>query len=186
MKRCLETIGEVPRAWICMKDNSYRFIGVLVTMLLITSATQAMPFNQDMATGQNIPAGQMMRGKAVGSVAVGASSRYQGSRDEALTLKNPIASTVQSVEHGKRLYNVNCTPCHGSYENGQYLPGGVQDKVPGPDLNADYIKVKPDGHFFSFVHFGGMAIMPAYGYKLSTVEHWDIVNYIRHFQQGSK
>ncbi|MCB0331689.1 MAG: cytochrome c, partial [Bdellovibrionales bacterium] len=42
---------------------------------------------------------------------------------------------------------------------------------------------KSDGHIFSYIHFGGVAIMPRYGYKLSPREHWDIVNYIRWMQK---
>lgn len=155
----------------------------LVGAVCGAGSVSALPFNQDMAAGQNMVAGTIMRPKDDRSVPMGSLARRVASREEARSWSSPNAGQQSSISNGKRLYAVNCAPCHGSYtDSGSYTPGAVSWAVPGPDLSLDYIKVKPDGHFFEFIHFGGMAIMPAYGYKLSIAEHWDVVNYIRSFQ----
>lgn len=145
------------------------------------SSAVALPFNQDMVSGQ-INVGQVMRPKAPNTVPLGSLDAYVPSREEALTWENPLKGDRISTLNGKRLFQVNCSPCHGKYEDGKHTPGAVANAVPGPDVSLDMYRVKPDGHFFGYIHFGGMAIMPAYGWKLSTTEHWDLVNYVRHVQ----
>lgn len=161
-----------------------KLLGIaLVSAIGGAGSASALPFNQDMAAGQNMVAGTIMRPKDDRSVPMGSLARRVASREEARSWISPNAGDQGSISNGKRLYAVNCSPCHGSYtDTGSYTPGAVSWAVPGPDLSLEYIKVKPDGHFFEFIHFGGMAIMPAYGYKLSIAEHWDVVNYIRSFQ----
>jgi len=149
------------------------------------STVAALPFNQDMVGGQPI-LGKVMRPKAEGSVPRGAEARYVGTKEDAVNLKNPVPASPASVASGERLFHSNCSPCHGRYIEGKYIAGAVSKYVPGPNLQAEFYKTKSDGHFFQFIHFGGMAIMPAYGYKFSINEHWDIVNYIRHIQGVGK
>ncbi|WKZ57344.1 MAG: c-type cytochrome [Bdellovibrionota bacterium] len=159
-------------------------VAALVLASLVREA-QALPFNDDMVKGQNMQAGTMMRAKAKGSVPLGASARFQGTRMEARALPNPVQADARSLAAGKRLYEVNCLPCHGSYQGAQHSPGAVAQWLPGPALGAAMYtnqSAYPDGYFYEFIHFGGMALMPAYGYKLSETEHWDIVNYIRELQ----
>lgn len=145
------------------------------------SSAVALPFNQDMVSGQ-INVGHVMRPKAPNSVPLGSLDAHVPSREVALTWENPLKGDRMSTLNGQRLFQVNCSPCHGAYEGGKHTPGAVSNLVPGPDISLNMYTVKPDGHFFGYIHFGGMAIMPAYGWKLSTTEHWDIVNYIRHVQ----
>jgi len=145
------------------------------------STAAALPFNQDMVGGQPVT-GQVMRPKAPNTVPLGAAADFVPSREEALTWQNPIKGDRMSTLNGQRLFQVNCSPCHGAYKDGEHTPGAVSNVMPGVNLSLDMYKVKPDGHFFGYIHFGGMAIMPAYGWKLSTTEHWDIVNYVRHIQ----
>jgi mono/diheme cytochrome c family protein len=156
---------------------------IFTTSLLTTlfgSAAFALPFNQDMVGEQLIP-GSMMRPKAPNTVPTGVEHRFQGTEQEALRLTNPVSSSVTSVANGKRLFHANCSPCHGRYVEEKYVPGAVSTFLPGPNLQADFYKTKPDGHYFKYINLGG-PIMPAYGYKFSMTEHWDIVNYIRYLQ----
>lgn len=169
-----------------MRGAMKRTISALGVALLTASSAQALPFNQDMV-GNQYGLGQIMRPKAAGAVSTNDAKRYVGiTREAAADLKNPVPPTEASILHGKRLYNVNCSPCHGTFVNGKHVPGPVGARLPAVNLALDYLKVVPDSHFFQFIHFGGMAIMPAYGWKLSLEEHWDIVNYIRAVQKGSE
>lgn len=142
---------------------------------------QALPFNTDMMSTQPSH-GQIVRPKAEGAVQQGISQRYNGTKEEAVNLTNPVPSTPLSITRGARIFNSNCSPCHGKYQDGKYVIGAVSQWMPGIDLSMDAIRVKPDGHFFQFIHFGGLAIMPAYASKFSIPEHWDVVNYVRSVQ----
>lgn len=160
--------------------------GIAVLALCMTQqVANALPFNQDMAAGQNMVAGSVMRPKDERSVPMGSLARWVPSREVARTWTSPNPGDANSIVHGKRLFAVNCSPCHGSYAaDGSFTAGAVSWALPGPDLSLEYIKAKADGHFFEYIHYGGIAIMPAYGYKLSIGEHWDVVNYLRSVQAG--
>lgn len=90
--------------------------------------------------------------------------------------KNPVAPDADSLERGRKLFEIYCTPCHG--------PGGKGDGlvtprfIPPPDLTSPAVQAKPDGHFSYYMGYGG-AIMPAYGEALSVRDRWDIVNHLR-------
>lgn len=142
---------------------------------------QALPFNTDMMSTQPSH-GQIVRPKAEGAVQQGISQRYNGTKEDAVNLTNPVPSTPLSITRGARIFNSNCSPCHGKYQDGKYVIGAVSQWMPGVDLSLEAIRAKPDGHFFQFIHFGGLAIMPAYASKFSIPEHWDVVNYVRSVQ----
>jgi mono/diheme cytochrome c family protein len=152
-------------------------------LVLFTSTAFALPFNQDMVGGQ-LSVGDIHRPEPENSKQRGAESRYSGeTREGAAGLTNPVPATAASVHHGERLYQANCSMCHGRRIDGKQVEGGVQHLLPGIPLFEAYMKEKPDAHYFQFVKYGGMAIMPAYGWKFSTEEIWDIVNYIRLVQK---
>ena len=176
---------------------AYIIFFVLSLSTFSSSTLLALPFNDDMVHDQ-LKTSEVMRDAPQGSVPVGGSKRYVKDRASGLTLKNPIPRNAGSVENGKRLWAVNCTPCHGRYTgeaHPEFSSMAVFEKpidpivagaTSGPVLvSKGYIEdgSKTDGHLFSYIHFGGLAIMPRYGYKLSPREHWDIVNYIRDMQQ---
>ena len=152
-----------------------------IVAIFVCRDSRALPFNQDMV-GRQLTNGQIMRPYNKDSVPVNSSSRYIRSKDESASLQNPVPSTETSRRTGERLYQINCSPCHGRYIENKYIPGALSTYLPAPNLSQEFYAKKPDGHYFQFIHYGGMAIMPAYGYKLSISEHWDIINYIRNIQ----
>lgn len=154
--------------------------GALV--VCVTRFAVALPFNTDMYTG-TLKTGDMMRPQAKDTVPLGSLAWRVENREAALALENPQSKDPISTLNGQRLFAVNCSPCHGKYNaQGKHTPGAVASMVPGPDISADFYKDRTDGNLFGTIHFGGMALMPAYGWKLSITEHWDLVNYIRHIQ----
>ena len=170
-----------------MKTQGMSFrVGAMLSLfaLLLTRDVSALPFNDDMVDVQK-RTGVMMRPKAPGSVAVGMSEYHIASKADAENLPNPVKAEDSSVQNGKRLWAVNCMPCHGDISKKPYVPGYVAGKLPliPPDPTGDSYKTRTDGFFYGTIHFGGAALMPALGWKLSPTEHWDIVNYIR-FEQG--
>lgn len=152
-------------------------------VILWCSHAAALPFNTDMVNVQP-RAGAIMRPKPDGSVAVGSLDRFVESKEAATALVNPVKSDEKSVLRGARLFAVNCSPCHGDITKTPYAPGPVAEKfVMPPDITNDFYKQKPDGLFYATIEFGGLAVMPAMGWKLSPAEHWDIVNYVRSVQR---
>lgn len=100
--------------------------------------------------------------------------------------KNPVQADERSLGRGKDLYTLNCAQCHGVTGKGE---GGVGAKWGGPDVvphigdGAKYgdTKTYPDGYLYHYI-IVGKNNMPAFGYKMTTKETWDIVNYLRQLQ----
>jgi len=156
---------------------------VLLSILFpaILSTASALPLNTDMFDTQP-GKGQIMRPLPEDTVPIGSLGLQFESREDAAQLENPVAPDASSLASGKRLFSINCTPCHGSYEGG-YQPGEIaRFGMPPINLAEERLKAMSDAYFFQFIHFGGLALMPAYGWKFSMEEHWDIVNYIRQIQ----
>lgn len=168
-----------------------KIIFVLTVLILgCVNRAAALPFNDDMVNSP-VLTGKIMRPAPDGSISVGSLGSHLASREEALKLSNPIKGDKTSTLNGKRLFQVNCTPCHGDIESNPYVPGPVAKFLPGPNLSAamyhDKAEGRTDGSIFGTIHFGSISgLMPAVGWKLSRTEHWDVVNYIRSVQAKVK
>lgn len=182
------------------KKHFYLLHFSFLTFLMLPATLYALPFNDDMVHDQ-YKVSEVMRDGTKGTVAVGSLARSVKDRTEGLTLKNPIPFTEGSIARGKRLWDVNCTPCHGRYTGKAHpefktmavfekpIDPLVASATSGPQLvSKAYIEdpSKTDGHIYSYIYFGGLAIMPRYGYKLAPSEIWDMVNYIRYMQEDFK
>ncbi len=103
-------------------------------------------------------------------------------------LQNPLPSTSDVVEEGRRLWRRVCTPCHGDFKN----PGTVPQKNPAltpPDLRVGIYtdpKLRPDGYLYEVIRQGGKALMPPYYDALTPRERWAVVRYIRFVQRGGQ
>lgn len=168
------------------------FVVTAIQPLMVLSSI-ALPFNDDMVHSKNsdgqhmyFSTGEIMRARPSGAVSIGMNSYAVKDKAEAETLKNPKAGDGKSVKFGKRLFQVNCSPCHGNIESSTYEPGPVAQKFASPpDITAEpYRSGRTDGNIYGVIHFGGMAVMPALGWKLSPSEHWDIINYVRDVQNS--
>jgi len=92
-------------------------------------------------------------------------------------LRNPVPSTVQSLEQGKALFTINCIMCHGQTSA---KPGPVGQKLtpPPPGLDHALIQVLSDSIIFKAITFG-FGRMPPFRDKLSPRERWDVINFLR-------
>jgi mono/diheme cytochrome c family protein len=101
----------------------------------------------------------------------------QGNADAA-KLKNPIASTPESLDAGKKAY-AKCASCHGI--NGQGGPGN--DLIPAaPSLVDDqWDHGSSDGEVFDNIKNGVPPDFNMVPFKdqLKDEEIWNLVNYIR-------
>jgi mono/diheme cytochrome c family protein len=101
-------------------------------------------------------------------------------RDDAgKLLRNPVPITRQSVENGRRLFEIYCAHCHGPTGKGM---GIVSTKfIPAPDLTLPLFKERTDGFIYGQIRTGG-PLMPPHGEVLSAAERWDLVNFLRSLQ----
>lgn len=98
------------------------------------------------------------------------------SYEASASWKNPLAATEYNLTEGKRLYNIQCTPCHGDdgLGKGTIVADGKFPQVPayGDRLPT----INPGKAFYSITH--GKNLMGAYGSALSPTQRWQVVHYI--------
>lgn len=129
------------------------------------------------------PHGMNMREPVKGTIARGqldyamyGMAKSNENYEAASALKNPLAKNDYNLTEGKRLYNINCTPCHAEDGNGQGTI--VQDgKYPRVPTYADRLPtINPGKAFYSITH--GKNLMGAYGTVLSPEQRWQVIHYI--------
>jgi len=122
----------------------------------------------------------------LGAVIAGAESEQQTPNatvpseipEEARNLKNPVASTPESIEHGQRLFASQCAMCHGKTgDGGGDLAKRLQMVV--PDFNSrQNQQARTDGELF-YILTQGHGRMQGQGDRLSEQWRWDLINAIR-------
>ncbi len=99
-------------------------------------------------------------------------------QETATAFVNPVKATAESVNTGKQLYGIYCTPCHGVSGTGNGLAGEKLTVRPF-DLTSDGVQSLSDGFIFGYLTFRG-TVMPSYANDLSPTERWHVINYLRH------
>lgn len=113
-----------------------------------------------------------------------ATANWQEEFDRAgKEISNPIAYSDENLAEGKRLYNINCTPCHGEKGegNGQLveLPNGNDGPYTSrPPAYTSRLPQINDGNMFYVVSYG-KNMMGGYGFQLSVKERWQVIHYIK-------
>ena len=104
---------------------------------------------------------------------------------DAKAMKNPIASTPESIAKGKALFEGKgtCFNCHGKDGNGQGEDGKVLNPSPRDFTNCKFHKKRKDGELFWVIKNGStgtgmISLTPAI---ISEEEAWTIINYERTF-----
>ncbi|MBI3014337.1 MAG: cytochrome c [Candidatus Tectomicrobia bacterium] len=163
-----------------MKKASFALlVGFLIFWLGAAGPAQGFPWSKDMIRQPSVKPQENPRPEPEGSVPVDGRDRPMSREKAGQILRNPVQTTADSVENGKKLYNIYCALCHGPTATGG---GPVSRKfVPPPNLTDDFFKKRPDGFLFETIRSGG-PVMPGYRESLTPKERWDIVNYLRRLQ----
>jgi mono/diheme cytochrome c family protein len=140
-----------------------------------------VPWSTDMYTQPSLYPQEWPQDQAPGAVPVTADPPALPHMVAAERLKNPVPMSKASVERGKAVYASFCVPCHGATGKGD---GPVAPKfVAPPPLDGAAQKGRTDGYIYATVRQGSLSqLMPAYGYRMSEQERWDVVNYVRSLQ----
>lgn len=149
----------------------------VVAQLSLTQA-HALPWDMDLFKQQSYKSNEMARAPVEGTVPMGFRRNRMTTEEAAASLKNPIPRSIESVLLGKRLWNSNCSACHGL---GAAADGKVGPFMGVPSLLTDFYRQREDGRIYGVIQNGG-ANMPRYGFKFSEEEHWHLVNYLRELQ----
>ncbi|HVF29954.1 MAG TPA: cytochrome c [Pyrinomonadaceae bacterium] len=92
----------------------------------------------------------------------------------------PIPVTKELIDRGQERYNIYCIVCHGPVGSGDGMI--VRRGFPQPPTyHDDRLRNAPVGHYFD-VMTNGWGKMNSYADKLSAVDRWAVVAYIRTLQ----
>ena len=98
-------------------------------------------------------------------------------------LRNPTQLTAESLDTGKKYFDIFCMPCHGEVGAGD---GPVNAKMfIVPSLLTDRARGLSDGMIYSIIRHGRGAMRP-YGEGVRGINRWHVVNYVRQLQGASR
>jgi mono/diheme cytochrome c family protein len=98
----------------------------------------------------------------------------------AKRLKNPVPSTANAIAAGKQTYGEHCRSCHGENGDGKGEKAAELSVAPGDFTDGAAMRRRTDGELFWQITRGRLP-MPAFEDKLSDLERWQLVDYIRTF-----
>lgn len=133
------------------------------------------PNTADSLTSQKPVPGTIARGQALPEHLTAADSvKYDA-------LKNPYTFDENDLEHGRRLYNIQCGICHGSNLDGNgslYNNGEGKYTAKPANFNDPAIKGMSDGRIYYTIMYG-KNMMGSYASQLNHEERWKVIAYIR-------
>ena len=105
---------------------------------------------------------------------------YEGKIDGKDADVFPFPIDEATLETGRERYTIFCSPCHGQQGNakGMVVRRGFS---PPPDLNSEYLRKIPVGHFYNVITHGYGA-MYSYEARIPVEHRWAIAAYIRALQ----
>lgn len=91
--------------------------------------------------------------------------------------QNPFPADNASLQAGKRVYEAECSSCHGPKGKGDG-PSAKDLEVPAGDLSNPALWGQSDGELF-WKLTEGRKPMPSYAQTLTEEQRWHVVNFLR-------
>ena len=89
---------------------------------------------------------------------------------------NPVKSTPESIEAGKKIFSYDCAQCHGAAGDGKT---DVAKDLKVPNLtDPALLRDRTDGELF-YILKNGHGNMPQEGDRVQSEQLWNLVNYVR-------
>jgi mono/diheme cytochrome c family protein len=101
--------------------------------------------------------------------------------DEYKNMQNPVEANDSSLKAGKLLYDKHCASCHGKTGLGDGILAGNLETFAG-NFSGDLYQLQTDSEHFYKTKYG-RGDMPKYENKISDVDIWHMVNYMRTFRK---
>ena len=116
-------------------------------------------------------------------VAVGVAAQNPGGNPDAKKMKNPVASSPESIKAGQAAFQKNCRFCHGADAKGDG-PMAPEGTHPSNLTDAKWDRGDSDGEIFVIIRDGAGPKFDMKGFKskMTEQEMWNVVNYIRSLQ----
>ena len=93
---------------------------------------------------------------------------------------NPLPITLATLERGRELFDIYCSPCHSRAGDGDGMV--VRRGFPNPpSYHTDRLRKAPDAHLYSVIT-NGYGAMYSYADRVDAPDRWAIVAYIRALQ----
>ena len=111
------------------------------------------------------------------------SAQNPGGSPEGKAMKNPVASSAESIASGQAAYAKNCRFCHGPEAKGDGTMA-PKDSHPSDLTDAKWDRGATDGEIFLVIRDGAGPKFDMKGYKSKMTEPdiWNVVNYLRSVQ----
>lgn len=93
---------------------------------------------------------------------------------------NPVANNPRVLRDARKLYNSMCISCHGADGKGDGINAVSLEPKPA-DYTSKTVKRETDGSLFWKMSTGYGEMKP-FGAKLTEVQRWSLISYIRTFQ----
>jgi mono/diheme cytochrome c family protein len=151
----------------------------------LDDAVGLVPWFGQMKESPAIHPYKMLRGPVEGTVTV---DGYEppllvipANFEEIDRLQNPAQLTAESLEIGKKYYDIYCLPCHGA---AGAADGPVNAKLYiAPNLLLERAQDLSDGMIYSIIRHGRGA-MRSYAEGIRGIDRWHVVNYVRELQRA--
>jgi mono/diheme cytochrome c family protein len=119
----------------------------------------------------------------VAALAAPLAAQNPGGSAEGKKMKNPVASSPESIKAGQAAFQKNCRFCHGADAkgNGPMAPEGTH---PSNLTDDKWDRGSTDGEIFLVIRDGAGPKFDMKGYKskMSETDIWNVVNYLRSVQ----
>ena len=110
-------------------------------------------------------------------------ARRVATPSDAMSLKNPVATTEESTAEAREHFVEHCSVCHGIDGKGQTIIG-QRMYPPAPDMTQAITQQKADGELFYIISNGvRLTGMPAWEGEDTPESIWSLVAFIRHLPQ---
>ena len=108
------------------------------------------------------------------------SAQAPGGSPDGKKMKNPVASSADSIVAGQALFTKNCRFCHGADAKGDG-PMAPKDTHPSDLTDAKWDRGSTDGELFLVLRDGAGPDFKMKGYKgrMSEPDMWNVINYLR-------
>jgi mono/diheme cytochrome c family protein len=119
----------------------------------------------------------------VGLLTARMAAQNPGGSPDGKKMKNPVASSAESIATGKATFQKNCRFCHGADAKGDG-PMAPEGTHPSNLTDDKWDRGSSDGELFMVIRDGAGPKFDMKGYKskMTEPEIWNVVNYLRSLQ----
>lgn len=117
-------------------------------------------------------------------IALASFLRDQAQARGAHNMPNPVPATSAVLAAAKTTYDSQCASCHGSHGDGKGDKAPGLWKSPTDFRNAAQMSRRSDGDLY-WITTKGSWPMPGFESKLTPLERWQLVDYIRTFSRAN-